>query len=262
MTAFASYASVALPNPGKKGILKKLDNDYFEIILGAFGAFGNGGWLYDEKSAIEYIQNSPDFLELIKLRRLRSEWGHPVRTPGMTDVQWFERINTILESNWSSHIRKIHLSKDVVKDEKGRSVIAIIGEVTPCGPHASDFRRCLENPDEDVNYSIRSFARRDFKTQRKHITKIIGWDSVWNPGIKVASKFNTPSLESSSDVGAMLDSVEASLETEFNLNQLRNDIVQQQSSESFEKDTELVKVINAITRTTSTSVGISKSYLW
>lgn len=247
MTAFATYASVALPNPGKKGILKKLDNDYFEIILGAFGAFGNGGWLYDEKSAISYMNNNPEFLELMANRRMRSEWGHPVRTPGMSDAEWFERVCTIMESNWSSHIRKIHLSSDTVKDEKGRPVIAIIGEVTPCGPHADKFRRCLENPDEDVNYSIRSFARRDFQAFRKHITKIINFDSVWNPGIKCTSKFNTPSLESASGVAEMLDSVEGQLMTEFNLDRIQVELESRTGLESFEHNQELVKIIHTLT---------------
>lgn len=247
MSNFATYASVSLPTPGKKGVLKELDNGYYEIILGAFGAFGNGGWLYDEASAIKYVQSSPDFLELIANRRLRSEWGHPVRVPGMSDAAWFERVCTILESNWSSHIRKIHLSKDVVKDEKGRAVVAVIGEVTPCGPHAEAFKRCLENPDEDVNYSIRSFARRDFSTYRKHISKIVGWDNVWQPGIKVASKYLTPSLESASNVSDMLDSVESSLYTEFHLDGIRQQLQNQATMESFESNQNVVQILTTLT---------------
>lgn len=261
MATFATYASVALPNPGKKGILKQLDNGYYEIILGAFGAFGNGGWLYDEAAAMSYIQNDPEFLALLANRQLRSEWGHPVRQPGMSDADWFVRVNTISEPNWSSHIRAIHLSKDTVKDEKGRAVIAVIGEVAPTGPKASDFKRCLDNPDENVNYSIRSFAKRDFRTFRKFITKIITWDSVWTPGIKVADKFMTPSLESA-DVASMLDGTEALLSYEFNLDKVRDSLLSKSSFESFESDQELVKVINSITRVTSTSVGVSKAYLW
>lgn len=256
MAAFATYASVAMPGPGKKGILKKLDNNYSEVLVGAFGAFGNGGWLYDERSAIQYMQNNPEFLQLLAQKRLRSEWGHPVRTPGMTDIEWFERVNTLLESNWSSHIRKLHLSTDTVKDEKGRAVVAIIAEVTPCGPHAVQFERIMENPDEDLNYSIRSFARRDFNTQRKHITKIITFDSVWTPGIKAISKFNTPSMESGSVVANMLD------ETEFYLDGLRGEYNDASNDESFEHDQGMIKIINSLTLTTSTTVSMSSAYGW
>lgn len=256
MGAFATYASVAMPTPGKKGVLKKLDNGYSEVLIGAFGAFGNGGWLYDERTAIHYMNNNPEFLQLLANKRLRSEWGHPVRQPGMSDIEWFERVNTILESNWSSHQRKLHLSSDTVKDEKGRAVIAIIAETTPCGPHAKEFERIMENPDEDLNYSIRSFAKRDFNTMRKHITKIINFDNVWTPGIKSISKFNTPSMESASVVGNMLD------ETEFYLDQLREGYTESANDESFEHDQGMIKIIDSLTLTTTTSVSMSSAYRW
>lgn len=259
MSNFVSYAGVSLPSVGKKGILKQLDNGYYEIILGAFGAFGNGGWLYDEATAIQYMRTNPEFLKLIAEKQLRSEWGHPVRTPGMTDAAWFERVCTILETNWSSHIRKVHLSADTVKDAKGRSVIAVIGEVTPCGPHSAAFQRSLENPDEDVNYSIRSFAKRNFNTGRKHISKIITWDSVWTPGIKEASKFNTPSMESGLNVANALDAVEDSLYTEFHLDNIRSSIGLDNSGISMESQQGLVKILNSLT-TTKAPKQISAAY--
>jgi hypothetical protein len=39
----SSYSNIALANTGKKGVLKDVGNGYKEILLGAFGAFGNGG---------------------------------------------------------------------------------------------------------------------------------------------------------------------------------------------------------------------------
>lgn len=254
MSHFATYQAAALPSPGKKGLLKQLDNDYVEIIIGAVAAQGNGGWIYDEKTAIQYMQNNPEFLEMMRLRRMRSEWGHPVRQPGMSDQEWFARINTIYEPNWSSHIRKIHLSSNTLKDAGGRAVIAIIGEVTPCGPHASDFRRCLENPDEDVNYSIRSFASKNFATGRKHIQKIVTFDSVWNPGIKEISKFNTPSLEAA-DIRLMLD------QTEFHLDSLRAGFTSPELA-SMESTNEMIKIIDSFTVNHRVSVPVSKRYAW
>src|SRR5690606_3593185 len=121
------YTNVALATTGKNGVLKKLDGNYYEIILGAFGAFGNGGWLYDERTAMNYLYNNHEFRNLIQRGQLRSEWGHPRRQPGMTDMEWIQRIHEIYEPNWSSHIRTVRTSFDTVKDERGRAVVAIIG---------------------------------------------------------------------------------------------------------------------------------------
>lgn len=234
-----SYSNVALAGSGKRGILKKLDNGYYEIILGAFGAFGNGGWLYDERSALRYLEQNVEFIQLLQQGRIRSEWGHPVRQPGMSDADWFVRINTILESNWSSHIRRVRTSTDTVKDERGRAVVACIGEVTPCGVHGAAFQRMLDNPDEDVNYSIRCFADRDFRQMRKHLTRIVNWDTVGDPGVKVASKYMTPSLESK-EVARMLD------EAEFQLLGLRDQLQVPMNDESFESHNSMIKIIESL----------------
>lgn len=251
---FATYSNVALANTGKEGILKKLDRGYYEIILGAFAAFGNGGWMYDEKTAKSYIESDREFLAELKGGRMYSEWGHPVRAPGMTDPQWFERICSILESNTSSHIRAINLSYNTVTDERGRKVVAVIGEVAPAGKQASSFRDMLENPDMDVPYSIRSFARKEFKTNRKHITKIITWDSVTTPGIAVASKYKTPSLESKQHVSQLLD------EAEFNLERLRQG-VGAINDESFENQPH-VKILTSLYENTKRSIQVPASFKW
>lgn len=235
-----SYSNIALAATGKKGILKKLDNDYYEIILGAFGAFGNGGWLYDTRTAMQFIERNPDFIRMMQNGRCRSEWGHPRRVPGMTDQEWFIRINEIMESNTSSHIRRIRISMDTVIDEKGRKVAAIIGEVRPSGPKADEFRRQLENPYEDVNYSIRCFATKNFANMTKHITRIITWDNVFEPGIGVATKYNTPSMESKSDVCRMLDYAE------FNIKNLREGLTSSVNDESFESVAPYVQILDSL----------------
>lgn len=253
---FATYQNVALAGTMKKGILKQLDNGYYEIILGAFAAFGNGGWIYDEATAMRYIESDREFLAELKGGRMCSEWGHPVRLPGQSDADWFARICSILESNTSSHIRAINLSFNTVTDEKGRKVVAVIGEVRPHGFKADEFRLMLENPDADVAYSIRSFARRDFQTNRKHITKIITWDSVTTPGIAVASKYKTPSLESK-DVTGMLDLCEE----RFNLERLRNTVLEATNDESFES-LKHVKIITSLYEEQKRSIQVPATFNW
>lgn len=258
MSAFATYSAAVLPSPGKKGILKRLDNKYSEVLIGAVGAAGNGGWIYDERTAIDYMNNNPEFLSMMANRRMRSEWGHPVRAPGLSDPEWFERVCTMLESNWSSHIRKIHLTADLLKDEKGRAVIGIIGEVTPCGPHAVSFERIMDNPDEDLNYSIRSFAKRCFSSYRKHITRIVTFDSVFNPGIAMISKFNTPSMESASpwSVSGLLD------EAIFHLPSIREDFSNRcANDDSFEHQQSMIAILDDLSvERQMTKVSLSSAY--
>lgn len=249
------YSNVMLPGPGKKGILKELDNGYYEVLIGAFATHGNGGWFYDLDSAVRYMNSNAEFLHLLNNRRLRSEHGHPKRTKGMSDIDWMQRVHEIEESNWSTHIRKIRLSHDTVKDAKGRYVVAIIGEVTPCGAHRDAMLRTIENPDEDLNYSIRSFARRDFRNMRKHITKIITWDTVTDPGIGEISKYNTPSMESKvlnlenpSEVSRVLD------QYDFDLNRLK-DSVETGGAESFESKDSAYQLINSFYKDSKVTVG-------
>lgn len=249
------FSNVLLSQTGKKGVLKQLDGGYYEILLGAFGTTGNGGWFYNTESAMRYVRSDREFLYMLNSGRLRSEYGHPVRTPGMTDAEWFVRVNTIFEPNVSSHIRKIDFSSDLVKDAKGRAVVAIIGQVRP---YDDRFRQQLENPHEDVNYSVRSFAKRDFRNMQKHVTKIITWDSVFDPGIKVASKYSTPSLESGRIDFESPDDVSIALDSyEFNVAQLKTEMANTAEIGNFESQSDIITVIDRLVERQSTSVSIS-----
>lgn len=252
-----SFSNVLLSQTGKRGVLKQLDGGYYEILLGAFGTTGTGGWLYNTEAAMNYVRNDREFMYMLNSGRMRSEWGHPQREPGMSDAEWFRRINMIYEPNICAHIRKIHFTPDLVKDERGRSVIAVIGEVRPSGKNAQQFKDQLDNPHEDVNFSVRSFARRDFRTMNKYITRIVNWDAVFDPGVKLASKYFTPSLESSlnidlespEDVSMVLDSYE------FNAAALRDQIQNLGAvGESFEGASDLYQVIDQISEATSKKV--------
>lgn len=249
------FSNVLLSQTGKKGVLKQLDGGYYEILLGAFGTTGNGGWFYNTESAMRYVRSDREFLYMLNSGRLRSEYGHPVRTPGMTDAEWFVRVNTIFEPNVSSHIRKIDFSSDLVKDAKGRAVVAIVGQVRP---YDDRFRQQLENPHEDVNYSVRSFAKRDFRNMQKHVTKIITWDSVFDPGIKVASKYSTPSLESARIDFESPDDVSIALDSyEFNVAQLKTELANTVEIGNFESQSDIITVIDRLVERQSTSVSMS-----
>lgn len=254
-----TFSNIMLSQTGKRGVLKELDGGYYEIMLGAFGTVGSGGWFYDVESAMNYFKNDKEFMYFLNSGRLRGEWGHPVRPPGMSDQDWFVRIHTMYEPNVACHIRKIRFSTNEVRDARGRAVVAVIGEVRPSGKNSAEFKDQLENPHEDVNFSIRSFAKRDFRNMTKHLTKVITWDPVFDPGVKVASKYTTPSLESS--LGDRIDfenpaSVALALdECEFSAESLRSSVYTGSEDLSFESENEYIAVIDRLVEANSSSVS-------
>ena len=100
-------------------------------------------------------------------------------------------------------------------DDKGKPVTAVIGMVKPSGPRGPALRESLDNPDENVAFSVRSLTNDTFENggHQKHMKQLITWDYVNEPGISIATKYNAPSLEELSEdleiVPMMLDRWEA-----------------------------------------------------
>lgn len=214
------YQCNVLQGINKVGDLKKLDNGYFEVRLGALGAFNSQGWLYSEAEGRRLIEGSGGLMRQLDTARLRGECGHPRFQPGMSQLAWFSRVNDIYEPNVCFHIRKIRLAPGV--DEQGRAVTMVIGEVRASGKESAWFDKQLENRDEDVCFSIRSFTedRVVGGVKTKFLKKIVTWDTVNEPGIAKSSKYGTASLESASP---QIILPEASLETAFFTDVLRKE---------------------------------------
>jgi len=212
------YQCNVLQGINKVGDLKKLDNGYHEVRLGALGAFNSAGWLYSEAEGRRLLEGSGGLMRMVETARLRGECGHPRFQQGMSQLTWFGRVNDIFEPNTCYHIRRLMLDPGV--DEKGRPVTMILGEVKSSGKESAWFDRQLENKDEDVCFSIRSFTEdkvvQGVKT--KYLKKIVTWDTVNEPGLAKSSKYGTTSLES------LADSIpEADLETAFFVDSLRRE---------------------------------------
>ena len=73
-----------------------------------------------------------------------------------------------------------------------------MGKVKPSGPMGPSLKEQLENPSENVAFSVRSLTRdkRIAGQLFKHMTTLVTWDYVNEPGISVATKYDNPSLES------------------------------------------------------------------
>jgi hypothetical protein len=224
MTTKIIYQSTVLNGVNKVGNLQKDANGYFEIVLGALNAYNSQGWYYSYEHAKSLFENSSELMRRISTGRLRGETGHPRFQPGMTQLQWFSRVNDLLEPNLCVHFKEVSLSFDGHKDEKGNPIILIMGRAKPSGANSQWLEKQFENPDEDVCFSIRSFTEDEIIGGRrtKMLKKIVTWDTVNEPGLSGACKYKTPSLES---LG--VDGPQADLEMSFFTDALRREIKSQ-----------------------------------
>lgn len=191
------YQCTAYNGVNKVGNLKKDASGYFEIVLGALNAYNAAGWYYSYEHAKALFENSAELMRRISTARLRGETGHPRFQPGMTQLQWFSRVNDIYEPNCCVHIKKVWLDFEGHKDENGQPIILIMGLVKASGANSLWLEKQFENPDEDVCFSIRSFTEDKILAGRKTkmLKKIVTWDTVNEPGMSDACKYKTPSLE-------------------------------------------------------------------
>lgn len=191
------FACTSLAGVNKVGKLKKDADGYYEVVVGALNFYNSAGQLYVYEQAKELFTSSSQLMRRVSRGALRGENGHPKKLPGMTNDQFAQRIMSIYEDRICCHFKSIEIDFDRVKDENGKPVVAIVAWVKPSGEQAKALQDTLDNPNENVCFSIRAFTD-DF--QERGITKrvlktIVTWDHVNEPGISVAEKFRSPSLE-------------------------------------------------------------------
>jgi len=193
------FACTALTGKNLSGKLRKDEFGYYTLVLGALDVLNSGGAFYSYEGAKELFETSSPLMRRIARGSLKGEYGHPKRLPGQSIDEFAQRILTIDERNICCHIKEVYLDFESIKDENGKPVIAIFGKVAPSGPLAAALERSLENPNENVCFSIRSFTH-DTEDRRGRVTKVlktvVTWDYVNEPGISYANKFGNPGLES------------------------------------------------------------------
>lgn len=193
----ATYACTALKGTNKQGKLTPDENGYYELVLGALNFFNSVGAFYPFEPAKQIFEESSSLMRRINDGALRGEYGHPKKQPGMSLRDYVARILEIQEENICCHIKEVRLDQNSVFDDNGKPVLAIIGKVKPSGPKGQALKESLENPDENVSFSIRSLTR-DIMVGgiiHKHLKTVVTWDYVNEPGLNIAKKWNAPSLE-------------------------------------------------------------------
>lgn len=190
-----TFTNTALMGTNKVGDLKCDENGYYYVCLGALEHPNSYGATYDLNPAKEILAPNSPFMRQIKKGQLWGEYGHPEKD-GLTNEEYLQRIYTVREKFQSHHIREVIIDENA-KEVNGRKFIAIYGWIKPSGPYASYLEKQLQDKDQCVSFSIRSITNDKVKNGKltKALVTIITWDYVTEPGLDVATKWNSPALE-------------------------------------------------------------------
>ena len=232
MSNAIKFACTSLAGSNKVGVLKKDNDGYYELVVGALNIYNSAGQYYVYEQAKEIFQASSQLQRRVSRGALRGEYGHPKMTPGMSNDQFANRVMTIYEENVCCHHKEITLDFDRVKDENGKPVIAIISKVFPSGPFGHVLEKQLENKNENVCFSIRAFTDdyREHGITKRVLKTVVTWDLVNEPGLSIAEKFKSPALESMMELDFSRGEIERGL---INANGVATESAQMTSIELF-----------------------------
>lgn len=214
----AVYQCTALVGTNKVGNLKPDEDGYYTLVVGGLNAFNSSGAFYPLAPAKALFDSSSSFMRRISGGNCKAECGHPKPLPGQSGRDFMQRVLQIEETRVAAHFRKIWLQEEGVRDAQGRPIVAIMAEVKPAGPMGPALKEALDNPHENVCFSIRSLTQDRMVPAgylEKNIRQIICFDWVTEPGISAANKYSSPALESFEEVTLVpehLDAIERQYE--------------------------------------------------
>lgn len=192
------FSSIRLKDSNKKGMPQVDADGYRTQIVGGLEIFNSNGDFYTLQGAKDLFEKSSEFMRRIQRGALRGENGHPKYVDGMTMDAYINRMMIIDEDQVCAHFSDIWLDFDSVKSPNGSAVVAIMAKIKPSGKLGYLLESAFNNPKENVCFSIRATTRdymvRGIKNRR--IVNIITFDYVNEPGIAIAEKYLTPTLES------------------------------------------------------------------
>lgn len=203
------YGCTALQGTNKVGILKPDADGRYDMILGALEYPNSVGDIYTLSSAQKFFEEGSSLRRRINNGQLRGEMGHPKKLPGMSEQDYLQRILTIEETNVCCHFSEVWIDFNSVKDkETGRPIVTFRAKVKPSGPKGQYLKEMLDDPKQNVAFSVRSLTMNKQVGFRQHkdFTQIVTWDYVNEPGLAPANKYGVPTLENYADTFEMIDS--------------------------------------------------------
>lgn len=210
----AKYTCTALTGTNKVGKLSPDPNGYYQVVLGAFDFYNESGAYWPYEKAKHLFESSSSFMRRLNNGQCRGELGHPRQEPGMSYQDYVSRILQIHEDKVTHHIKRCWIDTEALKDGQQRRIVAVLGEIKPSGPYGNVLRESLQNPDENVAFSVRSLCEHAAQNGRmeKHMKTLVTYDYVNEPGIRIATKYSSPALETLTDDILIVPQVLASLD--------------------------------------------------
>ena len=192
----------------KKNTVKKDENGYYLVNLGAFNTYNSAGQYYRcTMDTLKKLQTQDSILgRRIINGVLRSEYKHPLyeECKGLMDIKRksaciLRRAMLIDLNRVCAHIKSVNfnITNQTEPGWPDDPIIIVSGWVKPILPFKQELLGALENPDENVTFSIRAFVKETLKgtTLVKHVNDISTWDYVFEPGVKIASQWNAVGME-------------------------------------------------------------------
>jgi len=199
----------------KKGIKQPIikdENGYYKVVLGEFNTFNRSGIYYEVPDPVKVLGPGTLVHRRIENGILIAENGHPDVSNIKDRAELSREVIKLRPENKIAHIKAIEI-KNLGKVEPGFKypVYRIYGWVKPEGPHKEILQEALENPDENVYFSIRSLVnqRRVGNIIIRTFILISTWDYVYEGGIANASQWNAAGVE---DIDLTVDLDPASAE--------------------------------------------------
>lgn len=196
MGNIATYSCTSVPGLNKVEKMRADASGYYRVVLGGFNIANQAGVYYPLTDSVKALYAKGGIIR----RRLDSgmckgEYDHPSLN-GLTHEQAIHRLSIIDPTLVSHHIKSIELVEK--KDANGKDIILAYGMVKPSGPYGDALTASLNNDEENVAFSIRSFCKVSMWQGKvaKVVTDAMTYDHVTEPGIKLANQFDTVSLES------------------------------------------------------------------
>lgn len=198
------FTATRLAGTGKKGVLTPDADGYYTMPIGGLNVYNSAGEYYKLDGAKQLFESSSVFMRRIKSGCLKGEVGHPKQEPGMDYKSYVRRIFAIEQTNICAHFKEIWLDETFgIKNPQANNpnLTAIMAKVKPAGDKAAALEAAFKNPHENVCFSIRAVTKDYYERGQCYrvLDNIVTFDWVNEPGISIATKWDSPALESLAD---------------------------------------------------------------